>query len=454
LEKTVRLRREILGLDFSLALIVKILICIGILSLFIFRPRDKGEPYGDYFSMLNEELKQHGPGHPLLVLDIDRLDQNIRTLKDHIGDDSRYRVVAKSLPSVNLIRRIFEQTGTNKLMVFHQPHINLLAEELPQVHMLLGKPMPINAVHVFYQNLKPENAFDPQKQLQWLIDSRDRLEQYLKFGEQNSTRLRVNIEIDVGLHRGGIKNTHELNELLLIIKEKPQHLTFTGFMGYDAHIAKAPPLLSSQKSASKNVLKRYRTFINYGREKYPEMFNQELTFNGAGSMTYQLYQGITDINDISVGSGLVKPEDFDLDTLKDHVPALFIATPVLKRSRGLRIPYVEFLSRLWGWLNPNWKNTFFIYGGYWKANYHQPGGLYENPIYGYSSNQEIATASDRTELAVDDHVFLRPTQSEAVMLQFGELIIIQGGKIIDRWPVFNQQRTASNAKSISANFAR
>jgi len=445
-----------MGLIFSLALIVKILICVGILSLFIcvFRPRDKGQPYDDYFFTLNEELKRYGPGHPALVLDLNRLDQNIQTMKDHIGDKGRYRVVAKSLPSVNLIRRIFEQTETNKLMVFHQPFINLLAEEFPRAHMLLGKPMPIKAVRVFYQRLKPNNVFDPQKQLQWLIDSRDRLEQYLKFAEQNSIQLLVNIEIDVGLHRGGIKNIYELNGLLSIIKERPEHLTFTGFTGYDAHIAKVPPVLSSQKSAFKKVLDIYRTFINYGRKQYPEMFSRELTFNGAGSMTYQLYQGITDINDISVGSGLVKPKGFDLDTLKDHLPALFIATPVLKRSRGLQIPFIEFLSPVWGWLNPNWKNTFFIYGGYWKANYHQPKGLYKNFIYGYSSNQEIATASNRTGLKVDDHVFLRPTQSEAVMLQFGELIIIQDGRIIDHWPVFNQQqREPSNVKSISENLA-
>ncbi|MFO7560936.1 MAG: alanine racemase [Desulfobacterales bacterium] len=437
-----------MGLTFSVSLIVKVLICVGILSLLvrIFRPRDRGEPYDDYFSALNEELKRHGPGYPALVLDLDRLDQNIQTMKEHIGDVRRYRVVAKSLPSVKLIRRVFEQTGTSRLMVFHLPFINLLAEEFPGAQMLLGKPMPINAVRVFYQNLKPNNDFHPQKQLQWLIDSRDRLEQYLKFAEQNSTRLLINIEIDVGLHRGGIKNIHELNELLLIIQEKPQHLTFTGFMGYDAHIAKAPLLISSQQSAFKKVLDIYRNFIHYGRKYYPEMFSRELTFNGAGSLTYPLYRSIMDINDISAGSGLVKPEDFDRDTLKDHVPALFVAAPVLKQSRGLRIPYIEFLSPVLGWLNPNWKNTFFIYGGYWKANYHQPKGLYKNRIYGYSSNQEIATASDRTGLTVDDHLFLRPTQSEAVMLQFGELIVIEDGKIIDRWPVFNpQHQAASNA---------
>ncbi len=37
--------------------------------------------------------------------------------------------------------------------------------------------------------------------------------------------------------------------------------------------------------------------------------------------------------------------------------------------------------------------------------------------------------------AVDDHVFLRPTQSEAVMLQFGDLVVVRGGRIVDSWPV-------------------
>jgi D-serine deaminase-like pyridoxal phosphate-dependent protein len=179
-------------------------------------------------------------------------------------------------------------------------------------------------------------------------------------------------------------------------------------------------------------------FIVYGKENFPNLFERDLTFNTAGSMTYQLYKDITLVNDIAAGSGLVKPGDFDLDTMEDHEPALFIATPVLKKSKGLKIPYIEFMTSVWGWLNPNWENTFFIYGGYWKAEYHQPEGLCRNPIYGYSSNQEIATGSERIPVGVDDYVFLRPRQSEAVMLQFGDLVITRQNKIIDRWPVFRQ----------------
>ena len=42
------------------------------------------------------------------------------------------------------------------------------------------------------------------------------------------------------------------------------------------------------------------------------------------------------------------------------------------------------------------------------------------------------------DLAVDDYVFLRPTQSEFVMLQFGDLLPVKDGEIVGRWPVFHQ----------------
>jgi D-serine deaminase-like pyridoxal phosphate-dependent protein len=35
-------------------------------------------------------------------------------------------------------------------------------------------------------------------------------------------------------------------------------------------------------------------------------------------------------------------------------------------------------------------------------------------------------------------MFLRPTQSEFVMLQFGDLLAVADGEIVDRWPVFDQ----------------
>ncbi|NBU78599.1 MAG: DSD1 family PLP-dependent enzyme, partial [Sphingomonadaceae bacterium] len=40
-------------------------------------------------------------------------------------------------------------------------------------------------------------------------------------------------------------------------------------------------------------------------------------------------------------------------------------------------------------------------------------------------------------LRVEDQVFLRPTQSEFVLLQFGDLLGVRGGKIVEAWPVYS-----------------
>ena len=47
-------------------------------------------------------------------------------------------------------------------------------------------------------------------------------------------------------------------------------------------------------------------------------------------------------------------------------------------------------------------------------------------------------ASRSVKLTVDDYMFLRPTQSEHVMLQFGDLVVLKDGELIDQWPVFQQ----------------
>ena len=417
----------------------RILIAAALLVFLVLsalKPADEGAPYDPYFAALNEELRANGPGRPVLVLDLDRLDHNLDILMSHIRPPKSYRVVTKSLPSVDLIRYIFAKTGTSRAMAFHQPFMNVLAKEVPEADILLGKPMPVRAVETFYDRLGGDADFDPSRQLQWLVDSHDRLVQYERLARERSLKMRINVEIDVGMHRGGLSRPEELGPILEAIREAPGRLELAGFMGYDAHVAHAPPLLSSQAKALDAVLKRYQAFVDFGRARVPALFAGGLTFNSAGSKTYQLYDHDTLVNDLAAGSGLVKPVDFDVPTLADHRPALFIATPVLKKTAGTRIPFIEFLSPLIAWWDPNRARTFFIYGGRWMAKTVSPAGLKLNTVYGLSSNQQILNGSDRIEAGVDDHVFLRPTQSEAVMLQFGDIVIIRAGRIVDHWPVF------------------
>ena len=73
-----------------------------------------------YFSSLNALLREKGPGHPVIVLDLDVLDENISLLTKKIRAPKSFRLVVKSLPCVELVRHVFEKARTRKAMVFHR----------------------------------------------------------------------------------------------------------------------------------------------------------------------------------------------------------------------------------------------------------------------------------------------------------------------------------------------
>ncbi len=405
----------------------------------LMRPKDNGAPYNDYFRALNEELKKNGPMRPSLVIDLDRLDHNIDLVKASVArvPNRHYRIVEKSLPCAGLINYVAKRANTNRLMSFHQPFLNIDAQTRPDSDLLVGKPLPVRSAELFYKEHK--GSFDPSRQLQWLIDTPEHLQQYLELAKGLNTKLRINIEIDVGLHRGGVNNEETLGALLQTIEAHPQHLEFAGFMGYDPHAGMAvPSILGTHEELFAKGMVIYQRFADYARNQHPKLWTDKLTLNAAGSPTYHLHEAETLSNDISVGTGLLKPTHYDLDTLATHVPAVYIATPVLKSTGPVEIPALDDKSKIFSWWDVNQRETFFIYGGYWMAEYESPKGLQINTTYGRSTNQEIANASSAVGLKVDDQVFLRPTQSEFVLLQFGDLLAVRGSKIVDRWPVYQQ----------------
>ena len=407
----------------------------GVLGL---KPTDAGAAYTPYFQRLNQELRNNGPYRPAMIVDLDQLDKNINALSGLINSGVDYRVVAKSLPCPQLLQHIMSRANTQKLMVFHQPFLNHIAQALPEADVLMGKPMPVKAAANFYRLLDRQTSFDPARQLQWLIDSEERLQQYQGMAKQLGVRLRINVEIDVGLHRGGLQEPQQLKAIIERILADPQHLEFSGLMGYDPHVVAVPKIVKSQRKLFAESQHQYRRFIDMLAADFPQIPLASLCLNGAGSPTVALHQQGSVINDISAGSCLVKPVDFDVDTLEDFQPAAFIATPILKKMPGLSLPAAEQARPLFSWWDKNLQQTFFIYGGKWLADYESPQGLQGNSLYGSSTNQQIVNASDKVQLAVDDHIFLRPRQSEFVFLQFGDLLALRDGKIVAQWPILKQ----------------
>ncbi len=393
------------------------------------RKADRGDGGHDaYFQGLSDALRRAGVAQPTLIIDRARLNQNIEAVKANLaGSGLGVRVVVKSLPAIDLIEAVADGLKTNRYMVFNGAMLGEMSRRKPDADLLLGKPLPVMQARAFYdQGLAPSGRPGPQ----WLVDTPERLAQYSAMAKAHGVVARVNFEIDVGLHRGGFPDAQTLAHAVDLARGDP-NLRISGLMGYDPHIPKTP----SPEAAFAAVQKAYGAARSVLAEKLGAD-PSGLTLNTAGSPTYLLHARDTLANEVSIGSAFVKPVDFDLKTLAAHTPAAFIATPVIKALSRTQIPSLEALSDLMTFFDPNTQRAFFIYGGHWMARPVSPPGLQYNDLFGRSSNQEMLNGSSHVKLGVDDYVFLRPNQSEAIFLQFGDLALYEKGAISAHWPTF------------------
>lgn len=401
------------------------------------RPSDQGQPYDAYFARLNQVLKDAGVGTPTLVIDRARLRANAAHVQRHVQGRLALRLVNKSLPCLPLLAELAQITGTRRQMVFNLPYLQLLTRAQPQSDVLMGKPLPVAAAARFYtEGHSPD--FDPARQLQWLIDTPTRLAQYRDLARARQLHLRVNIEIDIGLHRGGVADLDTLRTMVQMLQAEPL-LQWSGLMGYDAHTEKIPEIGGLRERSRAQSKAHYQRFLDFLQGSPLRTPREQLTLNTAGSPSFKLHDGRGAANEVAVGSAMVKPTDFDTPLLTDLLPAAFIATPVLKSGPFVAPEGVEALSRLAGWWDPNQRHALFIYGGHWLARPESPAGLSTSGLIGLSSNQQILLGSGHQALRPDDFVFLRPTQSEAVLQQFGDIAVYDGGHLTERWPVFPAQ---------------
>ncbi|QTD46304.1 alanine racemase [Ottowia testudinis] len=410
---------------------------LGALAL---RPGEGGAPHDAYFTALSQALRQSDRATdavtPTLVIDRDRLQANIGRVLALKAKPMPLRVVAKSLACLPLLDFIAQHTGSTRQMVFNLPYLLLQASQRPALDLLLGKPLPAGAAQAFYQR-HPAGAFDASRQLQWLIDTPERLAEYRQLARGLGQKLRVNLEIDVGLHRGGFADLSAFQKALSLLKDESL-LEFSGLMGYDPHITEIPDIPGARSHAEAHAKRVYADFKAAALAALPaaQARAPELTWNAAGSPTFQLHDGQGAANEVSVGSAFVKPTHFDFAHLADCQPACFIATPVLK-SGAFALPtgveWIAAAARAW---DRNQRHGVFLYGGEWRADVVSPAGLATSGLYGTSPNQQVMVGSGRQNLQPGDTVFFRPQKSEASLQQFGDIAVISGGKVVAHWPVF------------------
>lgn len=374
-----------------------------------------------YFATLSDALKEAGIFQPCLLLDLDRLDGNIALVKQRLDPSLAVRVVDKSLACLPLLSHIGKALGTHRLMTFHPPITEAVLRAFPDADLLYGKPMPVGAARAVLSR-----GGLAWSRVCWLIDTQERLAEYGALADELGVELRVAFEIDVGLHRGGFTEPAALSRALNAL---PTHkaLRCEGVMAYEAHAPHIPGLFGGPAKALARASEQAAAFVaRLGAD-------QRHILNIGGSKTALLHHGGI-ANEVSMGSAFVLPVDFDTPGLDGFQPAAFIATPILKVVEPM-LPGPPAVSRLLQALGRFPRKGCYVYGGKWMAEPLFPEGMRTNGLIGLSSNQQFMGLLAQAVVSPGDYAFLRPTQSEAVLQQFGPIAVLSGGRIVDRWPV-------------------
>ncbi|MEM9726752.1 MAG: alanine racemase, partial [Pseudomonadota bacterium] len=380
-----------------------------------------------YFHSMEAALRDAGVAGPTLVIDLARLDANLERILTSVHLDMAVRVVAKSLPAPGLLRRVVSKLRATGLMSFNLPMTLQFCEAFPELDHMLGKPLNDAALRAFLAADVPG-----KDRVQWLADSVARLDEIEGAVAAAGARLRVALEIDVGLRRGGFDPGPDLRAGLEAIKASDR-LIFSGLMGYEAHLASVPEMFGWRARAERESDSRYAAAASDVAAVLGDATLKSCVLNVGGSPTFRRYAEKRVVNEVALGSCVVKPSDFDKPGLADLEPAAFIAAPILK-SGPTRLPGFAATEGAYRMLNPSRSRSVFIHGGDWRADPVDPPGLRYNGVFGRSPNQEMLNGPASLVAETGDFVFFRPRKSESVFLQFGPLAVLHDGRIDDWWP--------------------
>lgn len=134
-------------------ILIAALVVVAVLIALV-KPRDRARAGDPYFAKLDGALKEAEIGAARIVIDADRLRHNIGVILSNLPSPDHYRIVVKSLPSLDLLRFIQSTVGTRKLMVVHWPFLKtILGSFDPGADVLMGKPTPVFGLKAFYQEI-------------------------------------------------------------------------------------------------------------------------------------------------------------------------------------------------------------------------------------------------------------------------------------------------------------
>lgn len=396
-------------------------------------PPELDYPPPSYFEQVASDLGAAGIGTPVVFIDMDRVDANIDAIVAGI-DALRFRIVEKSLPSLDLLSYVSSRSGSDKFLVLHLPFLLDLLGRFPSAEVLVGKCHLTSAVRAFLQSVPLSDRGNVASRVTFLADDTTQLDELVALATDLGLTLRLAIELDVGLGRSGVRETSELEAMLDVFLGSAV-VSFAGFLGYDGHIAHRPGTnierMTEDWRSATALYQSYRDVLDSPR--YDSLSSlPDLVFNSGGTSSFPMYAGReTPVNDVATGGGVLRPGTYPDLVISALKPAIFIATPVLQQYDTPQIP---FFSPARSAAIVEGRQGLTIQGGGWPSVFTYPADI--RPIALLTDptdpnlvpNQGLVTAPPELAIGPGDWVFYHPLQSDA-LFQFERVMQVRGGRL-------------------------
>ena len=398
-------------------------------------PPDLDYPTAAYFQQIAADLDAAKVGSPVVLLDMDRADANIDAIASELVAPLSYRIVEKSLPSLDLLSYVSKRSGSDKLLVMHLPFLQPILDGLPDADILVGKAHLTAGVSAFFKGLPAGTDLDAlTARVAFMADGPERLAELVALAKSQSIKLRIAIEIDVGLRRSGLSDPAELAPMLQVLKDSSD-VRFAGLLGYDGHVPHTPGgTLDAVNEAWAEATALYQSFVDVLTKDFPTLAAlPDLVFNSGGTATFPMYKKGTPVNDVAVGGGVLRPGSYPDYVISMLKPAIFIAAPVIKQYDKPLLPFfteeqsTELLSGRQG---------ITVHGGRWPAYYTYPEDVQLAPLvndpteFSMVPNQGLLTAPPGTKIKAGDWLFMHPKESDA-LFQFEQVLQVRGGHLTE-----------------------
>lgn len=378
-----------------------------------------------------------GQALPLMVVDLDVLDANVRRLSSVAEQHGKsLRVASKSVRVPELLRRILDVGGPHfrGLMCYSVPEAQLLAEHGFD-DLLVAYPT------VQRSDLEIARAVVAAgRTLTLMIDSPTHVAMLADFWRDSGAGepLRVCIDQDmswrpaglhIGVQRSPVRTLADVAGLVDAITARSE-LRLAGVMGYEAQIAGVgeqnpfAPLLNPAKKlikaqSVKDVAEKRRAVAHLLLQRGIAID----FFNGGGTGSIRTTSGEDWVTEVTAGSGFLQSHLFDYYADNRNQPAMCFALQITRVPQSDRVTC---------------QSGGFIASGPTDADKAPvpflPPGLKADKMEGFGEVQTplIVPPELRGRLRPGEPIFFRPAKAGEIAERFNEYTLIAGGEIVGR----------------------